>query len=646
MKIKKRKAYFYRLPTLLLAIAASCLSQAETEGEGRGLEKPVIADFRLVDHKGLGHQLTTEPSAIGQPKAIVIVSQGNGCPASQNSFSALADLKKQYESRGVVFLLLNANRQDSRAEIERESLRFHNEIPILIDDSQIVALALGFRSTGEALLIDSRTWKAIYRGPVDDRIDCGLGRKPNGKPWLNMALEQFLAGQVVAEKEKPATGCAISFEKQDSLTFGNPISAIIERRCAICHREGIRIGPVFSDYSKVKAFAPMIARVLMMNQMPPWTVDSHYSEFESNLSLTPLEKFQLYHWAIHGASLGAAGVTSGEKPPRDKSGADFPAVYGEAPAEKTKPDLWLNLDSNARIPASGLIDDELFRLGGPTEKDMWVKSVTSVLITPFEAHHQSIIVSSRSLEQLKELVRKKAKGPIAATEHSLTYLPQTAEELAKDPAFVRLRIQSYSGGGVEKTRSKGIALFVPKGSHIFLATHFAGSGFIEELKMKIGLSLFSPESGTQPLKTLIIDKKNFTLKKMERNQKIESEAHIVPRDIRLVSYFPHLHMRGSSVRLHAQDKSGKDQILFSEPFFSYSWQRDYDLKEPRRIEKGTKIWAEAVYDNSPLNPINPDPNVEVVAGDGPSREALKFTITYAEADAGVSSRANHRKGKK
>ena len=65
----------------------------------------VVGNFALLDHRGKFHNL----EYYSDQKAIVIVVQGNACPIVRKSVSYLNDLKKQFESQGVVFFMLNAN---------------------------------------------------------------------------------------------------------------------------------------------------------------------------------------------------------------------------------------------------------------------------------------------------------------------------------------------------------------------------------------------------------------------------------------------------------------------------------------------------------------------------------------------------------
>ena len=77
----------------------------------------VIDNFMLADTNYMGHELYRMSDA----KAIVIVSHGNGCPIVRSLTPALMALKAEYAAKGVQFLMLNSNIQDSRDAIAKET---------------------------------------------------------------------------------------------------------------------------------------------------------------------------------------------------------------------------------------------------------------------------------------------------------------------------------------------------------------------------------------------------------------------------------------------------------------------------------------------------------------------------------------------
>ena len=55
---------------------------------------------------------------------------------------------------------------------------------------------------------------------------------------------------------------------------------------------------------------------------------------------------------------------------------------------------------------------------------------------------------------------------------------------------------------------------------------------------------------------------------------------------------------------------------------NFNWQLYYDLAEPKFIPAGTTFLVEGAYDNSAMNPNNPDPDATVVYGAMDSAEEM------------------------
>ena len=94
----------------------------------------VVEDFRLIDEQGNSHQL----SYLSDKKVIVIMTQGNGCQIVRSTVPTLKSIRDKYESQGVEFLMMNSNLQDTRESVAKESTDFDYQIPIMMDNSQLI----------------------------------------------------------------------------------------------------------------------------------------------------------------------------------------------------------------------------------------------------------------------------------------------------------------------------------------------------------------------------------------------------------------------------------------------------------------------------------------------------------------------------
>jgi hypothetical protein len=100
-----------------------------------------------------------------------------------------------------------------------------------------------------------------------------------------------------------------------------------------------------------------------------------------------------------------------------------------------------------------------------------------------------------------------------------------------------------------------------------------------------------------------------------------------------------MHVRGKWMQYAARYPDGAEEILLSVPLYHFNWQRNYVLEQPKRLPKGTELIVRAAWDNSTLNPHNPDPGKEVGWGEQTFDEMFfaSYRYTVAEADPIPSS---------
>ena len=169
-----------------------------------------VDNFRLVDHRGEPHALHD----LAKKKAVVIMVQGNGCPIVRQALPALAEVRKKYRDQGVEFLLLNSNLQDKRELVAKEADEFKIEFPILLDEGQHIGTALGVVRTSEVFVIEPKSWKLVYRGPMDDRLSYEKQR-PAKHRYLIDALNAVVAGEPVKTPKADGVGCLVNFPERD-----------------------------------------------------------------------------------------------------------------------------------------------------------------------------------------------------------------------------------------------------------------------------------------------------------------------------------------------------------------------------------------------------------------------------------------------
>jgi peroxiredoxin len=167
----------------------------------------IVKDFSLQDQQGKQHRLYDAADA----QAVVLMVHGNGCPIVRQSVPALDEIRARYEAKGVRFLLLNSNLQDTSESIAAEANEFKMRFPIMIDSQQTVGEQLGVVRTAEVFVIDPKSWKLVFRGPIDDRLSYERQRPAAQHNYLADALDSLLAGQPIKVARADGVGCLVNF---------------------------------------------------------------------------------------------------------------------------------------------------------------------------------------------------------------------------------------------------------------------------------------------------------------------------------------------------------------------------------------------------------------------------------------------------
>src|SRR5207237_9564842 len=153
-----------------------------------------------------------------------------------------------YSDKGVHFLAVNANKQDTEAKIAEHAKEYKIPFPVLKDANYAAADRFGARRTPEAFVLDGEL-KIRYQGRIDDQFGVGFPRPKASRDDLALAVADVLAGRKVAEATTPVAGCIIArgpkaaTKAATSVSYTKEVSRIVQNRCQECHRSG-QLGPL------------------------------------------------------------------------------------------------------------------------------------------------------------------------------------------------------------------------------------------------------------------------------------------------------------------------------------------------------------------------------------------------------------------
>ncbi|OGV15215.1 MAG: hypothetical protein A3J84_07860 [Ignavibacteria bacterium RIFOXYA2_FULL_37_17] len=177
---------------LLFAIV---MLQTSIAGDAKKAE-----NFKLKDYNGKEYQL----SDFKNSKATVILFVATQCPVSNAYNPRMAQLYNDYKDKGVTFLGINSNKQESVDEIKEHAKSNKLDFIILKDLNNVVANKFDASFTPEIYVLNGNS-EILYHGRIDDnRRESDVKTKD-----LRAALDEILAGKKVSVSETKAFGCTI-----------------------------------------------------------------------------------------------------------------------------------------------------------------------------------------------------------------------------------------------------------------------------------------------------------------------------------------------------------------------------------------------------------------------------------------------------
>lgn len=166
-----------------------------------------IPEFELTDQLGKVHTLEDYKNY----DYAVFYVQGVGCPIARIAVPNYREVRDEYADKNIAFAMFNSNIQDDLKRIAKESEEFGIDFPIMKDEGQHLAKALGVERTAEVFVFDPRTQEVLYRGPINDQLGYETQRNNASEHYLKDALDTILAGGVVDIDDVPdSKGCLIA----------------------------------------------------------------------------------------------------------------------------------------------------------------------------------------------------------------------------------------------------------------------------------------------------------------------------------------------------------------------------------------------------------------------------------------------------
>jgi peroxiredoxin/mono/diheme cytochrome c family protein len=538
------------------------------------------ADVKLSDYRGRLWQL----SDFENSKVVVIAFLGVECPLAKLYSQRLSEFDAEFSDDDVAFIGVDANPQDSLAELAAHAQRHKIEFPLLRDGEQKLAGALGATRTPEVFVLD-RQRRVQYHGRIDDQYGIGYVRERPQSHALRDAIESLLADRAVLVEHEPAVGCLIGKLKPATntgpatITYSKHIAPIFRDACVQCHREG-EIAPFpLTDYAEISGWAETIAEVVAEQRMPPWHANPAYGEFANDCSLSDAQRDTVLAWVAQGAPEG------------DPADSPPPRTYVSGWQLPREPDLVVEMSTKPfEVPATGEVKYQYFRVDPGFQEDKWVSAAQIVPGNRSVVHH--VLVFARP--------------------------GGSKTSLGAERGF----LFGYVPGSLAQPYPEGVAKRIAAGSELIFQVHYTPIGSKQTDQSRIGFIFADPTTIHHEVVTSSAVQTRLNIPPGESDYKTSAMLPETLPECELLGMSPHMHLRGKAFRYTSVGADDSRQILLDVPRYDFNWQTGYRLKQPLKLAAGSKLFCEATFDNSAANLNNPDPKSWVRWGDQTTDEMM------------------------
>jgi len=390
----------------------------------------------------------------------------------------------------------------------------------------------------------------------------------------------------------------LSSAQAQTLTFSEDIASILYSNCTSCHRSGGIAPFALESYNDAVVNSGLIPYMIGNGIMPPWPPDSSYQHYAGERLLTQQEIDDITAWVTDGMPEG------------DPALAPDPPVFVAGSSIGT-PDLKLQIPV---YTSKAAVSDEYVCFSIPINIST-TKYIKAIEVIP---------------------------GNRAIVHHALAYLDETGTVQTDTSGCLGVSGASLMTGftpGAGPTifpsnENMSMGMTIAPNSNLVLQIHYPqGSAGLKD-STYVNL-FFYPDSITNVrevsagaiLSNWLLFIPANTVQTF--NAQYPQGAGTLPAAFSLLTVFPHMHLVGTSIEAYAVSATNDTSNFARINNWDFEWQGFYNFKKPMVLNAGTKLYAEAVYDNTTANPNNPNsPPQAVIAGESTTDEMFLVYFHY------------------
>lgn len=601
---------------LWLAVASWCVS-AVAENETQSV---------LVDQWGIEHDWSAELTVFPERKAraYAIVFLDKSCPIVTRLSPTLNELQSRYAADRVQFLGIYSNEGTTRLEMASHKQKLDLSFPVFLDVGGQFARRLKARATPEAFLLDEHL-KVRYRGMVND---AGWKKMPTKAPtnYLDEAIQALLRGTVDIPETR-AQGCELQLPPLERplpkrpLTYYDDAGPIVNRHCVVCHNQGGIGGFPLDSFESVKQKAATVRREVEYQRMPPWQADSTRGRpIHGVLALSDADRTTIVDWIEQGLVRHRQGdadwLVAGKEPEHGLPLPQLPRNH-QFTIGGGVPDYVVSMQRPFIVKAFETIDYQYFWVPNDFRQDHYIQEVEMLPGDRRVVHHMQVF-----------LIDRHERPADTSKPMSGVWMMSKLNGVGGVKVW---RIASYTPGDQYSTRrfAPDEGIHVPAGYDIVFEMHYTPVD--EDVADQSSIGFVWRKSPDPPEKILndYIFYRDRSIEVRPHEPHVRTEFYpYFKQNIVLVDVRPHMHLRGADFQVSAIFPDGREELLVAVPAFDFNWQRRYVFREPLKLPAGSTLKVVGHWNNSRLNPNNPDPSATVTFGEGSADEMSNLVVTY------------------
>ena len=452
-------------------------------------------------------------------------------------------------------------------------------------------LAAGHASTTATF---SQPGEYVLQAVVDDGSGESAGNFGYHCCWTNAQISVTVGqGSTHSTDSTHATNATYSATP----TFAKDVAPIFQQKCQSCHHQGTSAPMSLVSYEEVRPWARSIRQRVANRDMPPWHLDKTVGikHYKNDRSLSDVEIATITKWVDTGAPMG--------KP------SEMPAPLtfrSEAEWFIGEPDLKVTTPNDFVMYAKGpdwWIDQ--FSDVVELREDRWIKAMEIKPSNPKIVHHVVVYV----------LEPDAPEGT-----------PETG-----------IQLHEYAVGKYGDIFGDNTGRLLKKGTRLRFDMHYFAIGSEQHNKTTIAFK-FYPKDVVPKYQVRSYAIRNIPNDELEvpPNTVVRTDGYFrLPRNARIDSFQPHMHMRGRGMTVEAIDPTNnRTQILSSVDHFDFNWHINYVYADDEAplLPAGTVLHMIGIHDNTSANRRNPDPNMWVGFGERSVDDMLQVWLDIVYLD--------------